>query len=148
MRYLSCLFVLMCVLPLSRIVAAEPEVVTPPPAQTALPSSASPTAAAPTSDSTQSATAPVSTSAVSPATADAAKDAELEKQTKRLRSLGYKPKVVNGTTLFCHGEVMLGSHFERQVCGTADELDKVARQSKDTVNDIQRRSLLNNPSRN
>ena len=139
----------MCVLPLSQILAAEPETVTPPFAQTSPATSAPPAAAAPTSESIQAPSAAAPPPVAAPPAADTAKDAEeLGKRDKRLRSQGYKPKVVNGTTFYCRGEVTLGSHFEKQVCGTADQMERVTRDSKDMLDDIQRRALQANPSKN
>ena len=70
-------------------------------------------------------------------------DVELDKQTKRLRSQGYRPKVQNGRTVFCRREVVLGSHFGSDVCGTADELDKTTASAKETVAEMQRRGVIN-----
>jgi hypothetical protein len=51
--------------------------------------------------------------------------------------------VKNGRTVFCRREVVLGSHFGADVCGTADELDKTTANAKETVADMQRRGVIN-----
>jgi hypothetical protein len=77
-----------------------------------------------------------------PAAVDVGKDAELDMQIKRLRSQGYRPKVVGGTTVYCRSEPVLGSRFERQLCGTVEDLVKATQTSKDAVDSIQRRSQM------
>jgi hypothetical protein len=137
-RYLTCSIVFLCVGSLQTF-AAEPSTVTPAPAQASpdpAPGTVTPPAPVtpPTALTTPSPVAPATAvapppsvaaaPAVSGAKAESPQDVELDKQTKRLRSQGYKPKVQNGRTVFCRREVVLGSHFGVDVCGTADELDK------------------------
>ena len=132
MRYLSTVFVSICVLPLSLAVAAEPDAKTAPAAQTSSVSAASPAAMAPAKAGN--------------AGADASKGADAEIQIKRLRAQGYRSKTVNGVTMYCRGEIVLGSRFEKQMCGTADDLDKSSRNSKDITDDVQRRALMGSPA--
>jgi hypothetical protein len=43
----------------------------------------------------------------------------------------------NGTLRYCRGEQVIGSRFERQVCGTPEELDYAEKQGQETVRQIQ-----------
>jgi hypothetical protein len=131
MRYLACLFVSLCVGALSQTLADEPPQPPAPAAVQSTPaSSASPAA--------------VST----PPTASAAKaespnQGDVEAQTKRLRGQGYRPETRNGRLVYCRKETPLGSRFESKICGTADELDKAALNSKELVETIQRQNSMN-----
>jgi len=122
MRHLV-LFALLCVVALSQSYAAEP---------------------ASSATSTQTA----ATTAVAPS--DSAKDTVAAKQTdlaardKRLRSAGYKPKIQAGQTFYCRKEAVVGSRFEKEVCGTAESIDKATQNGKDMAADAQRRQ--NNPA--
>jgi hypothetical protein len=131
MRYLSTIALSICLLPLSQVKAGEPEVKPSPPAPASPVSSASTTATTPATAAN--------------ATADTAKDGDQEIQIKRLRAQGYRAKTVNGTTMYCRGEAVLGSRFEKQRCGTADDLDKATRASQDTAGAIQRSALMGSP---
>jgi hypothetical protein len=157
MRYLICSIVFLLVVSLQTF-AAEPSTVTPAPAQTSPdpapgavtpPAPVTPPAAvtppSPVAPATAVAPPPsvAAAPAVSGAKAENPQDVELDKQTKRLRSQGYKPIVKNGRTVFCRREVVLGSHFGADVCGTADELDKTTANAKETVADMQRRGVIN-----
>jgi hypothetical protein len=71
------------------------------------------------------------------AQAKADADAKAKAIDKRLRAMGYKPMNTNGTMRYCRSEQQLGSRFERQVCGTPEELDFAEQQGKDTVRQIQ-----------
>jgi hypothetical protein len=71
----------------------------------------------------------------------AAKQADLDAQAKRLRIAGYKPKVQNGQTLYCRKEAVVGSRFEKEICGSPEALDKATRDSKDMTGDIQRNQV-------
>jgi hypothetical protein len=130
MRHLSALFISVCLLPLSPAVAAEPDAKATSSAQ-----------ASPVTSASVSATATAGNAA-----AVAAKDEASENQIKRLRSLGYRPKTVNGATMYCRGEAMVGSRLEKQVCGTADDLDKASQVSKDSAGEVQRRALQGSPA--
>ena len=104
---------------------------TTPPAQISPLPSTSPSATAPTTAGN--------------ATDDAAKVGEQETQIKKLLSQGYRTKVVNGTTIYCRSETVLGSRFGSQLCGTADDLEKSNRSSKDAAGDVQRKALMGSP---
>ena len=71
------------------------------------------------------------------AQAKADADAKAKAIDKRLRAMGYKPMNTNGTMRYCKSEPQLGSRFERQVCGTPEELDFAEQQGKETVRQIQ-----------
>ena len=71
------------------------------------------------------------------AKAKADADAKAKATDKRLRAMGYKPMNTNGTMRYCKSEQQLGSRFERQVCGTPEELDFAEQQGKETVRQIQ-----------
>ncbi|GAC1667463.1 MAG: hypothetical protein NVS9B2_09020 [Steroidobacteraceae bacterium] len=62
------------------------------------------------------------------------------KQAKRLRAKGYQPKVQNGRTTYCRTEVVLGSRFGREICGSADELDRATQSGKDFTEGTQRKA--------
>ncbi|MHB8478545.1 MAG: hypothetical protein ACYDBZ_19975 [Steroidobacteraceae bacterium] len=138
MRYITCLLVSLYLG--SAAFAADPEPATPATAPALTPGTAS---------AAQPATTAAPTPPAHDPAADAAKAAaELEKQTKRLRSQGYKPKVAkNGTTLFCRSEPSLGSRFPTERCGTADDLDRAAAYGKETTEDMQRIGNMT-PARN
>ncbi len=71
------------------------------------------------------------------AQAKADADAKAKAIDKSLRAQGYKPRDVNGTLRYCRSEQQLGSRFERQVCGTPEELAFAEQQGKETVRQIQ-----------
>ncbi len=71
------------------------------------------------------------------AQAKADADAKAKAIDKQLRAQGYKPRDVNGTLRYCKSEQQLGSRFERQVCGTPEELAFAEQQGKETVRQIQ-----------
>jgi hypothetical protein len=124
--------------PLAQGLAGEPEVVS------------SPTQSATTPSETGA--SPAGSPAVANANDEAAKAAEAaEKQkkiTQRMHALGYQPKMVNGTLLYCHKVPQLGSHFEKWECGTPEGYEKTAQSSKDAVNEMRQKSLSLNPRGN
>lgn len=88
---------------------------------------------------------PPATSAVSAqataASADtsAAAGAALVAQTHRLRTAGYKPKVKDGTTIWCRAETALGSRLSQvESCGTPEQLDQSVRDAKEAVQNMQK----------
>jgi hypothetical protein len=80
--------------------------------------------------------------AASTAKTESPKQVDVEAQTKRLRGQGYRPETRNGMLLYCRKETAIGSRFESKICGTADELDKSAQNSKDLVETIQRQNSM------
>lgn len=137
MRYTQFLIASLCIGVFSQALAVDP----PSPAATqpaaTVPASAT-TAAAPAEDpaaAAEQARAEAKAKADAQAKADA--DAKAKALDKSLRAQGYKPRDVNGTLRYCKSEQQLGSRFERQVCGTAEELAFAEQQGKDTVRQIQ-----------
>ena len=81
---------------------------------------------------------------VSAASAEAESDAALE---KRLTNSGYKPKMRNGTKVWCKRQDELGSRLGvQEVCGTPDELRHATLRNQDFVEQIQKGALSNNPT--
>jgi hypothetical protein len=56
---------------------------------------------------------------------------------KALLSQGYHLEVRNGERTFCRREVVLGSHFEKKVCGTADQLAATTLTSREMLQRVQ-----------
>jgi hypothetical protein len=54
--------------------------------------------------------------------------------------MGYRRQVRDGQVTFCRKEVVLGSHFEKKVCGTAEQLVSAQQLSKDLTSETQRNS--------
>jgi hypothetical protein len=89
----------------------------------------SPTAKTPTPAASSPATP---ASSASPAHANSAQ--ELTADEKKLVSRGYRLEVKNGQKTFCRREVVLGSHFEKKVCGTAEQLAAATQEGRDITN--------------
>lgn len=134
MRYVTCLFVPLWVGVFSQTPAAEPA---------ASDQSAATAVAAPTAAPTH--TPAATTPAASDVPAEAPKEVDREKQAKRLRAMGYRPKVQNGRTIYCRSEAILGSRFEKSICGSADDIDKATQNSKDFTEGVQRNT--SNPAK-
>jgi hypothetical protein len=108
---------------------------------------AKPTAAAPTSPSADS------SATTTPAPADGTKtvrmivaDPAAEARLKRLRAAGYKPEAHGDEVVFCRREPVLGTHFQKKVCNTAEQLESLAATSRDEVEQMQRDGMKGNPS--
>lgn len=98
-------------------------------------SDATPAAAAPAASTTSApaSSAPAATTAAAPAKET---DTALE---KRLTNSGYKPRMRNGTKVWCKRQAELGSRLGGQeVCGTPEELRMVVQQNQDAMKDIQK----------
>jgi hypothetical protein len=109
-------------------------------ATTGRPGSGQPTSAAqplprPQTQS-HSAGATRSVSSTSPAHSSASPD--LTPNEERLISQGYHLEVRDGEKTFCRREAELGSHFERKVCGTAEQLGAITQTSRDVTENAQR----------
>jgi hypothetical protein len=132
MKYARFLIASLCVAVSSQALAVDP----PPPAaaQSAASAPASSTATTPSEDP---AAAAAQAKAKSEAQAKADADAKAKAIDKALRAQGYKPRDVNGSLRYCRSEQQLGSRFERQVCGTPEELAFAEQQGKETVRQIQ-----------
>jgi hypothetical protein len=136
MRYTQFLIASLCTGVFSQALAVDPP--SPAAAQSAASVPASTTAATPAEDPAAAADqtkAEAKVKADAQAKADA--DAKAKALDKRLRAQGYKPMNTNGTMRYCRSEQQLGSRFERQVCGTPEELDFAEQQGKETVRQIQ-----------
>ena len=125
MRYTQLLIAVLGIGVFSHALAIDP----PSPTSTAEASPQDPASAA------EQAKAEAKAKAEAQAKADA--DAKAKAIDKRLRAMGYKPTNTNGTMRYCKSEQQLGSRFERQVCGTPEELDFAEQQGKETVRQIQ-----------
>ncbi len=108
-----------------------------PQAQTTQPATPSSSPVKTPSQPTASTTAPAS--GTSPT--HSSKGQELSSDEKRLISRGYHLEVHNGEKTFCRREVVLGSHFEKKVCGTAEQLATSTRTSRDVLDDAQMRQI-------
>jgi hypothetical protein len=136
MRQVASLLISLCVGSLSQSLAAEPPQA---PAVQAAPSTPG------SSEATAAVSAAATTTAASSAKAETVKDGDAKAQAlaldKKMRGQGYKPRVQkNGTTLYCRNEPDLGSHFERQFCGTPEDLERAALSAKEATESIQQAS--------
>jgi hypothetical protein len=123
---------------------------------------AKPTAPAPASPSVDSSATTTPTSAEQPADRKAtatvtstdgtklvrliAGDAAAEARLKRLRAAGYKPEAHGDEVVFCRREPVLGTHFQRKVCNTAEQLESQTNTSQDELEEMQRAGMRGNPS--
>jgi hypothetical protein len=119
------------------ICATLPAVAGDPPAQQA--ESAQATSSAQPSSTTQTPSKPASTTkpASSTAPAHSSNSQDLTEDEKRLISRGYRLEVKNGQKTFCRREVVLGSHFEKKVCGTAEQLAESQQTSREVIENTQ-----------
>jgi hypothetical protein len=53
---------------------------------------------------------------------------------KHLLASGYKKKTRNGVTVYCRKEMPLGSRFETERCGSAQDMELQAQQARDLMN--------------
>jgi hypothetical protein len=68
-------------------------------------------------------------------------------EVSRLLSQGYKPQKGRGDNiLYCRREQQLGTHFEKKVCLTADQLKTMTQDSRDITDSLERN--FGNRSRN
>ena len=73
-------------------------------------------------------------------------DAAAEARLKRLRTAGYKPEAHGDEVVFCRREPVLGTHFQRKVCNTAEQLESLTSTSQDELEQMQRTGMRGNPS--
>jgi hypothetical protein len=67
-------------------------------------------------------------------------------EVNRLLSQGYKPQQGRGdNVLYCRNEAQLGSHFEKRVCLTADQIKTATQDSRDATESLQHN--LGNPAK-
>jgi hypothetical protein len=141
MQSLKFFIVLIPVALLSQAFAADPA---PPPADSentavteATPSSSTapaPDAAAPAPDASSAAAKPDSE-----ASDQAQKAAD---EAKRMRSLGYKAKVIRGQQMYCRQEDVIGSRFPVENCASALDIDTRTQQSKEATNTLQKQKSI------
>ncbi len=125
MRYQAVLTVALCLGAFSPGFAADPPAI----------SAASAQATAASADASAAATA----ATTRPASDKAAAVAALVAQTHRLRTAGYKPKVKDGTTIWCRAETALGSRLSQvERCGTPEQIDQSVRDAKEAVQNMQK----------
>jgi len=112
------------------VALADPPADATSPAATPVASAASTAAASPTATPAAAAAATAKPAAV--AESDAAEE-------KRLTNAGYKPRMRNGTKVWCKRQGELGSHLGGQeVCGTPDQLRLSVQQNQDAVKSVQK----------
>jgi hypothetical protein len=86
---------------------------------------------------TQNAAATATTTAK--ATQSSANASEVA-QEKALLNAGYRPEMQHGEKVWCRREGETGSRTAgKRVCGTADQLDMVGRQTRQDVSDSQKK---------
>lgn len=73
-------------------------------------------------------------------------DAAAEARLQKLRAAGYKPEAHGDEVVFCRREPVLGTHFQRKVCNTAEQLESLTSTSQDEVEEMQRAGMRGNPS--
>ena len=73
-------------------------------------------------------------------------DVAAEARLKRLRTAGYKPEAHGDELVFCRKEPVLGTHFQRKVCNTAEQLESLTSTSQDELEQMQRDGMRGNPS--
>jgi hypothetical protein len=115
-----------------------------PPSPAATPATADATSAtAPTLAVSPPATPPAAQNATATASAKSADSAAKETeaaQEKALLNAGYRPEMQHGQKVWCRREGETGSRIgEKRVCGTADQLDAVGRQTRQDISDSQKK---------
>lgn len=118
----------------SPVLAADPPA--PPP-----PSAAQTEQTAPTASSSTPATA--ATSAKSPVVTEAkaddvSADGVSKEELKRLHAAGYKQKTRGGQLVYCRVEPVLGTRFDKEMCGTAVDLALVRANGQEMASQMQK----------
>ena len=110
----------------SQSFAADPPATTIEPAPAAAPSS-------------ETSTPPTPAATPSASQSKVADDAAGAAQSHRLRAAGYKPRVRNGTTVWCRPETALGSRLAQvERCGTPEQIDRSVQNAKEAVENMQK----------
>jgi len=104
------------------------------------PASPAPAAPSAATSATPAATAPAPSPTAAPAASAAAKVA-VDEPDKRLLSMGYKVKKENGSYVYCRREPVVGSRFDKLVCGSAEQLQAVRDSARQATERIQRTGL-------
>jgi hypothetical protein len=76
-------------------------------------------------------------SAAAAADAQKAKSGPSDADIKRLHAQGYRPVVHNGVTVYCRKEAQIGTRFESETCGSAEDIQKLADASKEATSHVQ-----------
>ena len=117
---------------LSRVLAADPPPPSPPAAQAEqAPPPASPSAPVPT---VTNAKPPVVAQASDAVSADGVTKEEL----KRLHVAGYKQKTRGDQIVYCRVEPVLGTHFDREMCATARDLEFIRANGQEMATQMQK----------
>ncbi len=77
---------------------------------------------------------PAASSTPTEAAAKAPTKDEADAQEKRLLAEGYKKKTRNGQTVYCRKEIPLGSRFEKEYCGSAQDMLLQEQRARDLMN--------------
>jgi hypothetical protein len=121
----------------SRVLAADPPTQSPPAAQA---EQAPPPASSSTpSQAATNAKPPVVTQASDAVSADGVTKEEL----KRLHVAGYKQKTRGDQIVYCRVEPVLGTHFDREMCATARDLELIRANGRELATQIQRGNVGN-----
>jgi hypothetical protein len=124
-----------------------------PPASSALQTTVAPTGSIPAPAMTEAAaTAPGAVSSAAqatgtPASANSAAakvslkpgDNQAAAQLKQLKAAGYTPEVHGSEIWFCRKEMIIGTRFDKKICNTADQLQHIAADARQSTDHIQRR---------
>jgi hypothetical protein len=121
----------------SSVLAADPPSPSPPAAQA---EPAPPPASSSTPpQTTTNAKPPVVTQASDAVSADGVTKEEL----KRLHVAGYKQKTRGDQIVYCRVEPVLGTHFDREMCATARDLELIRANGRELATQIQRGNVGN-----
>jgi hypothetical protein len=104
------------------------------PAQPATAPAAQPAQAPPAAQAAASSTSTATKTPVKETTTDTSSNSEVDVQEKRLLAEGYKKKTHNGQTVYCRKEIPLGSRFEKEVCGSAQDMALQEQRARDLMN--------------
>jgi hypothetical protein len=65
---------------------------------------------------------------------------------KQIKAMGWKPeKNSNGLTVYCRSEASLGTRFATKRCSSAEEIERLARDSRESLTHAQRQGTARNP---
>jgi len=117
---------------LSRVLAADP----PPPSPPAAQAEQAPPPASPSTP------APAATNAKPPVVAQASgavsADGVTKEELKRLHVAGYKQKTRGDQIVYCRVEPVLGTHFDREMCATARDLEFIRANGQEMATQMQK----------
>jgi hypothetical protein len=83
--------------------------------------------------------APTATSAKPPVVAEAVSaDGVTKEELKRLHVAGYKQKTRGDQIVYCRVEPVLGTHFDREMCATARDLEFIRANSREMATQMQK----------